>query len=487
MSQLALIYNNIIIIISKIQAICEKFIFLWMDNSQAIYEDFSPFEGIGPSHTTGKLGRVLPSLNTGLVTSHFWESINQNSRAGVRFSSLPLSENVNLLCNENFLEWFRGFVDAEGSFVVRAQYTNAFKFSFQITLHVDDVNVLYFINQSLGFGRVWIGKRVAVFKVESISDIKKIIDIFIDRPLNTTKYLNFLDFKKAHELYTSNSKGNKMKLKQKIDNTILYMNSKRSNFVTPDNFKFRITPYWLLGFVEGEGSFYISKSNNFSLAFNICQSNRDLTLMEEIKTYMLNLPGLGNKNNDFIHLSINKSVKNITFDMVYLKIHHLDYITKVFIPFLDSMKWQSKKELDYLDWKAVLKLKELGLHYTDDGLKLIYKILSQMNVNRLSSNSRLKVDRTYLLKDINRLLTGESNFEIRNGRTFIKSLNKYYSDPNSIKVQLQDKYGMVKQTFDSLSSCARFLGVYPSTVKTWISKNKEVIVDEKSYFIVIIN
>lgn len=36
MSQLALIYNNIIIIISKIQAICEKFIFLWMNNSQVI-------------------------------------------------------------------------------------------------------------------------------------------------------------------------------------------------------------------------------------------------------------------------------------------------------------------------------------------------------------------------------------------------------------------------------------------------------------------
>jgi hypothetical protein len=32
--------------------------------------------------------------------------------------------------------------------------------------------------------------------------------------------------------------------------------------------------------------------------------------------------------------------------MVYIKIFHLDYITKALIPFLDSMKWQSKKELD---------------------------------------------------------------------------------------------------------------------------------------------
>jgi hypothetical protein len=94
----------------------------------------------------------------------------------------------------------------------------------------------------------------------------------------------------------------------------------------------------LLGFVEGEGSFYISKSNNFSLGFNICQSNRDLTLMEEIKTYMLRLPGLSNKNSDFIHLSITKAPNYKTFDMVYLKIYHLEYINKVLIPFLDSMK-----------------------------------------------------------------------------------------------------------------------------------------------------
>jgi hypothetical protein len=114
-----------------------------------------------------------------------------------------------------------------------------------------------------------------------------------------------------------------------------------------------------------------------------------------------------------------------------------------------------------------LKLKELGMHYTDEGVKLIDQILSQMNINRLSTNSKPKADRTFLLVCINKLLrSGGSNFEIRNGRTFIKSLNKYYSDPKCVKVQLQDKDGKVIQTFDSFSSCGRFLGVYPATVKT---------------------
>ena len=65
--------------------------------------------------------------------------------------------------------------------------------------------------------------------------------------------------------------------------------------------------------------------------------------MEEIKNYMLNLPGLVNNNPDFIYLEILKASKANTFDMVYIKIFSLDYITKVFIPFLYSMKWQSKK------------------------------------------------------------------------------------------------------------------------------------------------
>lgn len=160
----------------------------------------------------------------------------------VRFYSV-LSEKF--MYNQNFLEWFRGFVDGEGTFVVRAQYTYAFRFSFQIGLHVDDVNVLYYIKQSLGFGTVWVGKSAAVFKVGSLEEIRKIIDIFRDCPLNTTKHLNFLDFQKAYELYTSNNyEENKLELKLVIVNLILNMNSKRLVFGPRlDNSKCKITPY----------------------------------------------------------------------------------------------------------------------------------------------------------------------------------------------------------------------------------------------------
>jgi len=65
---------------------------------------------------------------------------------------------------------------------------------------------------------------------------------------------------------------------------------------------------------------------------------------------------------------------------------------------------------------VVLKFRDLGLHYTKDGLKVMGQIFNQMNNNRLTSNKILSEDDNVLLqKDINRLLAGPSNLEVRDG------------------------------------------------------------------------
>jgi hypothetical protein len=42
------------------------------------------------------------------------------------------------------------------------------------------------------------------------------------------------------------------------------MNSKRNNFELPKNHQINFTPYWLIGFTEGEGSFSLSSVNFYS-------------------------------------------------------------------------------------------------------------------------------------------------------------------------------------------------------------------------------
>jgi hypothetical protein len=60
-------------------------------------------------------------------------------------------------------------------------------------------------------------------------------------------------------------------------------------------------------------------------------------------------------------------------------------------------------------------LKEQG-HHLSEGVELINLTLSQMNNNRLSTSNQPPVDRVLLLEKFSQLLSGPSNFEIKNGR-----------------------------------------------------------------------
>lgn len=72
--------------------------------------------------------------------------------------------------DERFAEWFSGFVDAEGTFIIRIQ-ENSVSLTFRIKLHKDDVEVLYKIKRILGIGNVKIYGNQAVLAVERFQDI----------------------------------------------------------------------------------------------------------------------------------------------------------------------------------------------------------------------------------------------------------------------------------------------------------------------------
>ncbi len=56
----------------------------------------------------------------------------------------------------------------------------------------------------------------------------------------------------------------------------------------PEGYKPRIINYWLLGFVEGKGSFNVNKG--YYLTFIFTESSIDF--MEAIKYFLNNLPGV---------------------------------------------------------------------------------------------------------------------------------------------------------------------------------------------------
>src|SRR5688572_12618219 len=144
--------------------------------------------------------------------------------------------------------------------------------------------MLNFIQQTLGIGKVTIYENRASFDVIKLKEVGIIIDIFTNYPLKTHKHLNFLHFKQAYELYTNTSPVTSGVVEE-ITKLKKGMNKQITEFNMGEDYKPIITPYWLLGFVEGEGSFSVIKTHNYLLRFSIGQSYKDLVLMNEIKKF----------------------------------------------------------------------------------------------------------------------------------------------------------------------------------------------------------
>jgi len=78
---------------------------------------------------------------------------------------------------------------------------------FNINLHIDDIDVLNTIAKRLGIGLVTSfdpansNKYVCSYRINKQYELSKLIQILNTSPLNGVKYLDFLDFAKAYDLY----------------------------------------------------------------------------------------------------------------------------------------------------------------------------------------------------------------------------------------------------------------------------------------------
>lgn len=131
---------------------------------------------------------------------------------------------------------------------------------FKIALHKDDIDALIRIQTNLNFGKVSLKMNVNLFlkkKKSTKEEIKKFIFIFDRYNLNTTKYLDYIDFNKAFLIYHGRDGLVSQELKEQILALKNGMNTLRSDFNMPPNHQISINKNWLLGLIEGEGSFQL--------------------------------------------------------------------------------------------------------------------------------------------------------------------------------------------------------------------------------------
>lgn len=233
-----------------------------------------------------------------------------------------------------------------------------------------------------------------------------------------------------------------------IKNKALRSNKLQVNFKQPNEHEIKITPYWLLGLVEGEGYFSVA-SSTFRLEFGVGLTAGEVEVLKGIQKFLLDLPGqykITRQDTTVLGLWVSSKAKDENSKpMARLYTYKTDYITNVLVPFFDSLIWLSKKELDYKDWKLILRMKNQGKHFMDEGKELISLIANGMNNNRLSSNlskkgSNLSLSSEKIQKKAIKLLSLPSNYELQpDGKILIKSLGSYLKGRGNVGVKVLDE------------------------------------------------
>lgn len=136
-----------------------------------------------------------------------------------------------------------------------------------------------------------------------------------------------------------------------------------------------INPYWLAGFIDGEGCFSvcITKSkthlcgHQVQLKFALAQHRRDLQLMKSIAQY----------------LECGMVSDTRSEPVVLLNVHKFSDIIGKIIPFMDRYCLEGVKKFNYADFcKVALLMHGEKSHLTIEGLNAIKEIKAGMNTGR---------------------------------------------------------------------------------------------------------
>jgi hypothetical protein len=276
---------------------------------------------------------------------HSYNKLTLTNTTKIRRYSTHDSLNEKGSIDSKFLEWFVGFTDAEGYFFINRFLKknklsiSSFVFMFKITLHKDDEKVLRIIKDRLRIGGVRIYKDECIFTITKQKEIAILISILDKFNLNTSKYLDYLDFKRAFFIYFNRDLNlNFDSIKDHILGLKNNMNTNRILFERPENSKIIITKSWLLGFIEGDGSFFLRR-DNLTPIFSIENTAVQLPVMLKIKEFLEASLGFDTfslykvKNTYTIAIASIKARTINSKSTVSITIQNINVLNNYFIPF----------------------------------------------------------------------------------------------------------------------------------------------------------
>jgi hypothetical protein len=248
----------------------------------------------------------------------------------------------NIAVNSAFLTWFIGFVEGDGSFIISHN-----KVYFDVTQDLKDIDLLYKIKASLGFGKILTRtdkhRNVGVFYVTGKDNFMRLAHLFNGNLVTEYKkkqfktWLNVLNKQYSEQI-------------QIIESCI----------------KPSFTHCWLSGFIDAEGDFaarvkrcHTSRSGkNVFIDFAISQKQ------QEVLVSIRNLFNIQTQTN----IRFDPSWKGYVFYLSNKK------LLVNLIAYLKKCPLKTKKHQEFRIWSKIHKLSMKKIHLTSPGLQEIIEL-----------------------------------------------------------------------------------------------------------------
>lgn len=136
----------------------------------------------------------------------------------------------------------------------------------------------------------------------------------------------------------------------------------------------KLTPDWICGFVEGEGSFVVSitkikssknSSEQVRLFFKVTQHVKNIQVLYALKSYF--------------QVGIVKSQRRDVDQCWEFVVSRFEHITTKIIPFFEKYEMHSSKKFDFFRFRKVAIMMARKEHLTFEGLTKIKSIALRMN------------------------------------------------------------------------------------------------------------
>ena len=143
----------------------------------------------------------------------------------------------------------------------------------------------------------------------------------------------------------------------------------------------KIEAGWVVGFVDGEGCFYVGVNADPEMTagfqvlpeFTVVQHQRDVQVLYALKAFF----GCG-------------VVRRNHGDRMAYRVRGQKALLEQVIPFFERHPLKTKKYLDFLKFRDVIRMMEQGAHLSKEGIDRIVRIARQMNRGAAGSEDKVQ-------------------------------------------------------------------------------------------------